>query len=127
MKLIQIRQINPNDEQEIVNDALRCKIHYDASGVMFGLYVNGEIVSVATVEEMKRNVLLTFSYTKPEYRKKGYGLMLLKYRLAYCRMTTDKKITSSCMPTSLNLHLSQGAKIIRKCKDGGAMVYYEKN
>jgi predicted GNAT family acetyltransferase len=125
MKSIRIIEINPLDEEVIINEALSHKLTYHENSKIFGLYLNGVIVSVASTEELKRQIVIKFQYTKSEYRNKGYGLTMLKYCIDYCKKTTNKKIVASCMPMSLKLHLSQGAKIIRHCKDGGAMVYYE--
>ena len=123
--MIYIKQILPEEESEIVSEALKLKLTLHEKGILFGLYIDNEIISIASTEELKRQIVIKFQYTKPKYRKKGYGLIMLKHCINYCKNTTTKKIVASCMPMSLNMHLSQGAKIIRQCKDGGAMIYYE--
>lgn len=92
MDLIEIQKVNADDLLEIRHLVLWpdmprefVKVPEDESGIHFGLYLNGALVSVISLFTEGKNVRFRKFATLPGFQGKGLGSRLLRHAISYAR------------------------------------------
>jgi predicted GNAT family acetyltransferase len=122
--------------KEISNSDLKnIKVLAKNDGILFpkkkanyyGYFLNNNIIGIGAILISKSTAILKCSFVVKENRGKGIATQLLKYRLDLIksRYKDNKKITANCTNLSLQLHIKQGAKVLKKYKNGITKVSYE--
>lgn len=63
-------------------------------------------------------------FTFPEYRKRGYLIQSIKFRLDELRRRGVRRVLANCTSLAVNAHLSCGAKIIENYSKGDKLLEY---
>ena len=76
----------------------------------------GEITGFGGLS-IKSNYAISKSlYVLPAHRRKGIGKKLINDQLVFLKLNGYKRMIANCLPASLDLYLSFGAKVITEYK-----------
>lgn len=92
IELIEIQKVNADNVMEIRHLVLWpdkplefVKVPEDESGIHFGLYFNGALVSVISLFAEDTSIRFRKFATLPDFQGKGLGTKLLQHALTYAR------------------------------------------
>lgn len=91
----------------------------------FCMLDNDEVIGFAGMNLFKNKAILKNVFILEEHRGKGLATELIKVRILLLKGIGIKIVEANCTKMSLNMHLKQGAKIVRTYKNGITKVSYE--
>jgi GNAT superfamily N-acetyltransferase len=106
-----IREVTALESKKLLDLCKKEGITF-TKGILFGMFLKSELVSIASITFDKKNPKLKTAYTLPKYRKRGIGTKMLMFRLYYLKSKGYNFALSYCKKDSLGIHLKAGAVIL---------------
>jgi len=117
MDSIEIQKVNADDLMEIRHVVLWpdkprefVKVPEDESGIHFGLYLNGALVSVISLFGDDQGIRFRKFATLPGFQGKGLGAKLLQYALAYAQTNGYSRMWCDARTDALGFYERFGFK-----------------
>ena len=124
--MITLKSIKPKDLGSIKDVAIKDGLLFSKTTPhLVGLYLNEEIIAFAGFKVGKTKAVLKNLFVLKEYRGKGLARQLTEFRISVLKSIGVKKIEANLTKASLNLHLKNGAKVVKRYKNGITKIVYE--
>lgn len=120
--IIKINYYEIPDNIKNHNEAKKNLITFYKNGIYFGYCISDKIVGCVGFIESKNYIKFGGSFVLPEYRNIGIYKALCEKRMGFVR-SIGKPIYANCTKYSINLHIKNGAKIIKEFKTTFKIIY----
>lgn len=126
--MIEVKEISFDDvPEDIIREGKKNRVTFEnpEGSHWLAVYEGGEIVAVSCVVIPKKGktARLKSSFTKSEFRNRGFFSKLVEYSVALCKSFNMKTATVFSTPFSYNCHLQHGAVPVSKRNDITFMRY----
>lgn len=111
-----IKKINYTDIEKYVNDAIKSGLIFCNKTILYGLYIDNEIVAFTGIIFYKNKAIFKNHYVLMENRGRGYFKTLLEYSINLCLQLEIKIIEATCTKMSINEYLKRGFQITKQYK-----------
>lgn len=105
-----LKKITHNEAKEFAKTCELWQLNLDKENEYYGLFINGELVSIASYKKIKNEIRIKSNYTLKPYRRKGYMTLLVKYIID---ITKAKKYSAYCERESVGLYMNLGFNIVK--------------
>lgn len=120
IKIIEFKNIEP-----LVLIAKKDGLFFNKStNIYFGYYKDEILIGFCGLYCTKKTAILKNDFVLKDYRNKGIYKMLNEFRFNYIIKLGFKNIEGNMTDCSLNFHLKNGAKIVKKYKCCTKIKYY---
>lgn len=111
-----IKKINFSNIEKYVSDAKKSGLIFCNKTILYGLYIEDEIVAFTGIIFYKNKAIFKNHYVPIINRGKGYFKILLDYSYKLCIQMGIKTIEATCTKMSLNQYIKKGFVIIKQYK-----------